>query len=425
MAGPGAAHSFQSALADLLPAETLAAEADEPTETKTVITGVAIPVPATAPDKPPLTLALTRPQPAAQAPSAPVPASEFISFPPAAPYQAIAPPDPNGIGPEVAKTPARPKLIELVKPPMVPEDPISGPELKNVAFSERFTPARIGAASDQPLSPPSIGPGSARQMPASPASKPLSRSAPAAKAAALPGSAGTAAVVSADRKEQTGPRMEQRQDQYDEDKHSFPPPARAPADEAPGVRQQVRTETLSPSTMAAAPSYPETTPAAPSKSVEARVAEAEPIAPAPSPAAHGASSEAHSVSLRVTDAAEQRVELKITERQGELHVSVRSADADLAGSLRENLGDLLHKLEQSGWRAESWHPPQAGASTGNDTGRHTENEFADGRQSGQQQHDSNRDRRRGRDQDAERDRWAAEIENTFASDPERKIWFPA
>jgi hypothetical protein len=146
---------------------------------------------------------------------------------------------------------------------------------------------------------------------------------------------------------------------------------------------------------------------------------------APAPSAHGASSEAHTVSLRVTDAAAQRVELKITERQGELHVAVRSADAGLAGCLRENLGELVHTLEQTGWRAESWHPAQAGASPGNDTGRHTENEFADDRQSARQQHDSNRNGRQGHEQDPERGRWADEIENTFASDTERKIWFPA
>src|SRR5260370_882105 len=74
--------------------------------------------------------------------------------------------------------------------------------------------------------------------------------------------------------------------------------------------------------------------------------------PAPAmPAANPHPAEAHSISLRVADTGDQRVELKVTDRGGEVHVSVRTAGSDLAAPLRENLGDLVHRLEQTGFRA--------------------------------------------------------------------------
>jgi len=52
----------------------------------------------------------------------------------------------------------------------------------------------------------------------------------------------------------------------------------------------------------------------------------------------------------------QRVDVRLTERGGEVHVSVRTPDAQLAGSLREDLPVLSAKLEQRGFRAETWRP---------------------------------------------------------------------
>ena len=137
------------------------------------------------------------------------------------------------------------------------------------------------------------------------------------------------------------------------------------------------------------------------------------------------SSEARTISLRVTESGDQRVDLKITERQGEVHVAVRAADADLAGSLRENLGELVHKLEQSGLRAESWQPTQSTTASGNHMDRQADKESGGGQRSGQEQQHHSRDGRQDRRQDPERRRWIDEIENTLASETERKIWFPA
>jgi hypothetical protein len=53
------------------------------------------------------------------------------------------------------------------------------------------------------------------------------------------------------------------------------------------------------------------------------------------------------------------VELKLSEKAGELKVAVRTADNHLAERLRADLPALSSRLEQSGLRAETWHPSQA------------------------------------------------------------------
>lgn len=58
---------------------------------------------------------------------------------------------------------------------------------------------------------------------------------------------------------------------------------------------------------------------------------------------------------------EERVELKLTDKAGELRVAVRTADNHLAERLRADLPALSSRLEQSGLRAETWQPSLAGA----------------------------------------------------------------
>lgn len=57
---------------------------------------------------------------------------------------------------------------------------------------------------------------------------------------------------------------------------------------------------------------------------------------------------------------DQRVELRVAERAGELHVTVRSPDQRLAGSLRGELPALTARLESAGLRTETWHADFAG-----------------------------------------------------------------
>ena len=83
--------------------------------------------------------------------------------------------------------------------------------------------------------------------------------------------------------------------------------------------------------------------------------QAAPADPAPEPARPPAG--AREIRVQVDGA--QRVELRMVERGGEVHVAVRTPDSKLAGALREDLPALSQRLEQTGLRAESWHTGQA------------------------------------------------------------------
>jgi hypothetical protein len=69
---------------------------------------------------------------------------------------------------------------------------------------------------------------------------------------------------------------------------------------------------------------------------------------------------AHDIQLQVGGQGDSRVEVRVTERAGDVHVSVSTPDARLAGDLRGDLPSLATRLEQSGYHAETWHPAAAG-----------------------------------------------------------------
>jgi len=76
-----------------------------------------------------------------------------------------------------------------------------------------------------------------------------------------------------------------------------------------------------------------------------------PAAPvAPRPAA------AHDIKLQLAGQGDQKVEVRVSERAGDMRVEVRTLDSGLAGNLREDLPALVSRLEQTGFRAETWHP---------------------------------------------------------------------
>jgi hypothetical protein len=53
---------------------------------------------------------------------------------------------------------------------------------------------------------------------------------------------------------------------------------------------------------------------------------------------------------------DRRVEVRLTERAGEVRVAVHTADSHLGGTLRENLPALSSRLTESGFHSETWHP---------------------------------------------------------------------
>jgi hypothetical protein len=58
---------------------------------------------------------------------------------------------------------------------------------------------------------------------------------------------------------------------------------------------------------------------------------------------------------------DSRVQVQVAERAGEVRVAVHTPDTNLAGALREDLPLLAAKLEQAGFRAETWHPAVTGS----------------------------------------------------------------
>ena len=51
-----------------------------------------------------------------------------------------------------------------------------------------------------------------------------------------------------------------------------------------------------------------------------------------------------------------RVDVRLTDRGGELHVSVKSADVNLAQNLQDHMPELTSRLEQQKFQTEVWMP---------------------------------------------------------------------
>jgi len=55
-------------------------------------------------------------------------------------------------------------------------------------------------------------------------------------------------------------------------------------------------------------------------------------------------------------AGDGRVDVRVTDRAGEVRVEVRTPDIRLAGALRADLPELAARIEQTGYHAETWQP---------------------------------------------------------------------
>jgi hypothetical protein len=60
---------------------------------------------------------------------------------------------------------------------------------------------------------------------------------------------------------------------------------------------------------------------------------------------------------------DRRVEVRVSERLGEMKMTVRTPDVNLATTLRENLPALSTRLAESGFKSETWHPAAPSTST--------------------------------------------------------------
>jgi hypothetical protein len=76
------------------------------------------------------------------------------------------------------------------------------------------------------------------------------------------------------------------------------------------------------------------------------------------------------ISLQLTSAKNERVEVRLAERMGEVVVTVRTADPHLKNGLQENLSELAHRLDAGGYRAELAGSGAGGFSSAQDSARH-------------------------------------------------------
>jgi len=152
----------------------------------------------------------------------------------------------------------------------------------------------------------------------------------------------------------------------------------------------------------AAPASPDQSAVPAQEAKEVRTAVVEPPEPAPQPVSRD-------VALHLADG-DSSVDIRMAERAGEIRVTVHTPDRDLANSLRADLPDLVGKLRQSGFQADTWRPA---AATQTDTGRrsgsdgspsqeHSPGARKDGRQQQPRQHEPKK-----------QSRWAGEWQSSL------------
>ena len=139
------------------------------------------------------------------------------------------------------------------------------------------------------------------------------------------------------------------------------------------------------------------------------------------PARHGES--VKDISLRLSDKDQNSVQVRLSERAGELRVSVRTPDAGLTRGLRDGLSDLVGRLEHNGYRAETWQPAES--SSAQDQGRqpsqdNSSRQQQDGSGSGSGQQQNSRDHQQP---DAQTPQWVGELESSLQRSDNK--WQPA
>ena len=134
------------------------------------------------------------------------------------------------------------------------------------------------------------------------------------------------------------------------------------------------------------------------------------------------------ISLRLATAS-ANVDVQVTQRGGKIQVAVRASDQDLAKSLQTNLGELMGRLEDKGFRTETWSPiaEQHGSWAVKEPANsaNSQNQSDDSGSKGGQQ-----GQRQGQQESNQRHpgRWKTQIDETLsapmASTEEEKLWYP-
>ena len=189
-----------------------------------------------------------------------------------------------------------------------------------------------------------------------------------------------------------------------------PAPAAAPAERGVAsalVERIAKPDVASPP----APVAPQSQPAVPATRSETPIATMspvarmdrviEPVTPAASPS--------RDFTVRVPDATERGTDVRFVERGGEVRVSVRTSDTELAQTLRSGLSDFVGRLEHGGIRAEVWRPGADASSPQNQS----QNPSPDQKGSGSGRNQPGSQGRENPSQDTQRPKWVEELEATI------------
>ncbi len=131
--------------------------------------------------------------------------------------------------------------------------------------------------------------------------------------------------------------------------------------------------------------------------------------------------QAQQLSLSVSDANnQQKVEVRLVDRAGELHISVRTPDETLTHSLREDLSSLTAKLGQSGFEAEAFVPTSGGFDNPSRQSSSDNPELPYGRQNSGNGSNPQQQQQSPQDDRGQRPTWLEEMESSLAQNQLRR-----
>ncbi len=116
------------------------------------------------------------------------------------------------------------------------------------------------------------------------------------------------------------------------------------------------------------------------------------------------------ISLRLSNADQGAVQVRLSERAGELHVTVRTPDTGLTRGLRDGLPDLMGRLQVNGYRAETWQPGGNSSHGGQDQGQDARGNSQQRNGGGNPQQNSQQQQQQ---QDEQTPQWVREMESSI------------
>jgi hypothetical protein len=120
------------------------------------------------------------------------------------------------------------------------------------------------------------------------------------------------------------------------------------------------------------------------------------------------------ISLQVTQAGNERVDVRVVQQGNEVRVSVHSTDASLSSGLRQGLSELQGRLEENGYRAEMWRPAAAVTPLAATPGGHSAPDQSRGGDAQSHSGGSQQDGGRRNQNQSNQPRWVEELKSSLA-----------